>query len=129
MHTWLPDRQVPLLSRAGEQGPDAVPPDGELALKEADPALKRPKRYLVVMLNDDYTPMHFVVEILQQIFAMDESAAVRIMLDIHTKGSGICGIYTREIAETKCAQVIECARLNEHPLKCRIEPSMDDDSC
>ena len=108
-----PERQ-----RRGDLGVDVL---------EAKPKAKRPPRYLVIMLNDDYTPMNFVVEVLMRVFAMDEAHAVRTMLDVHTKGSAVCGTYTREIAETKCAQVIDIARSFEHPLMCRIEPALNDD--
>ena len=72
-----------------------------LALDEAKPRLKRPPLYGVILLNDDYTPMEFVVEILETIFGMDRAKATRIMLEVHTKGRGVCGVYTFEIAETK----------------------------
>lgn len=84
--------------------------------------LKPPLRYAVVMLNDDYTPMDFVVEILQSIFAMDEDAATQTMLRIHKKGKAVCGIYTKDIAETKAAMANQNAREHEHPLMCQIAP-------
>lgn len=93
----------------------------ELTVVEARPRLKPPPMYKVVLLNDDYTPMEFVVEVLELFFAMDREKATRVMLHVHTRGKGICGIYTREIAETKVAQVNEYAREHQHPLLCAME--------
>ncbi|MDP2325963.1 MAG: ATP-dependent Clp protease adapter ClpS, partial [Gammaproteobacteria bacterium] len=76
-----------------------------LAIEEARPQVKRPPLYRVVLLNDDYTPMEFVVEVLELIFAMDRQKATRVMLEVHTRGKGVCGVFTYEIAETKVAQV------------------------
>lgn len=78
--------------------------------------------YKVVLLNDDYTPMDFVIEVLQKIFHMDEPRATQIMLHVHTRGKGLCGIFSHEIAETKSAQVNDYAREHEHPLLCVVEP-------
>jgi ATP-dependent Clp protease adaptor protein ClpS len=89
---------------------------------QAKPALKKPRLYKVLLLNDDYTPMDFVVEVLKSFFSMDESAAVQVMLQVHLQGKGICGLFTRDIAETKVAQVNDYARKNEHPLLCSMEP-------
>ena len=83
--------------------------------------LKRPPLYQVVLINDDYTPMEFVVEILQRFFAMDRTKATRVMLEVHTKGKGVCGVFTYEIAETKVAQVIAYARQHQHPLMATLE--------
>ena len=82
---------------------------------------QRPTQYEVYLLNDDYTPMNFVVDILQHFFAMNETQAVTTMLDVHQYGKGVCGVYTHDIAETKVAQVNQCAKLNEHPLLCKME--------
>jgi ATP-dependent Clp protease adaptor protein ClpS len=82
---------------------------------------KRPSLYKVLLLNDDYTPMDFVVQILERIFGKDRDAATEIMLNVHHRGVGVCGIYTYEIAETKVTQVTEISRRNEHPLKCTME--------
>jgi len=101
--------------------------DGDLAVDEEKPRLKRPPMYKVVMLNDDYTPMDFVVEVLQMFFAMNREQATRIMLQVHTQGKAVCGIFTRDIAETKAAQVNQYARENQHPLLCEIEASGEDD--
>ncbi len=92
-----------------------------LAVEEARPRLKKPPLYRVVLLNDDYTPMEFVVQVLQKIFSMDRPAATRVMLEVHTKGKGICGVYTFEIAETKVAQVTGLAQQHQHPLLCTME--------
>ena len=92
-----------------------------LVLEEARPRLKKPSLFRVVLLNDDYTPMQFVVQVLQTIFSMDRSSATRVMLEVHTKGKGSCGVYTFEIAETKVAQVTGLAQQQEHPLLCRME--------
>ena len=85
------------------------------------PKTKRPSMYKVLMLNDDYTPMEFVVDILQRFFAMDRTKATRVMLEVHTKGKGVCGVFTYEIAETKVAQVIAYARQHQHPLMATLE--------
>lgn len=89
--------------------------------QEALPALKAPKKYKVILLNDDYTPMPFVVEVLQRFFHLDESIAMQLMLQVHMEGRAICGIYTRDVAETKVVWVNDYARLNEHPLLCTME--------
>jgi len=101
--------------------------DGDLAVAPAKPALKRPPLYKVVLLNDDYTPMEFVVEILETYFGMGREKATQVMLTVHTKGKGICGIYPRDTAETKATQVNQYARDSGHPLLCEVEPSQDDD--
>lgn len=94
---------------------------GSVELQEAKPKLKRPPMYKVLLLNDDYTPMDFVVQILQEIFSMTEEKATQIMLHVHTRGVGVCGIFTRDIAETKVALVNQAARESQHPLKCTME--------
>lgn len=101
--------------------------DGSVAVQESSPKLKRPSMYNVVLLNDDYTPMEFVVEILEIFFAMDRESATRVMLAVHTRGKAVCGTFTRDIAETKSAQVNQFARENEHPLLSEIEAVDDDD--
>ena len=77
--------------------------------------------YKVVILNDDYTPMEFVVHILENFFKMNREKATRIMLHVHTRGKGVCGVFTRDVAETKVAQVNDYARMNNHPLLCAME--------
>ena len=82
---------------------------------------KKPAMYKVLLLNDDYTPMEFVVEVLERFFGKQGDEAVRIMLHVHQKGVGVCGIYTYEIAETKVTQVVDYSRENQHPLQCTLE--------
>ena len=95
--------------------------DADLAVQTAPPELKRPM-YAVVLLNDDYTPMEFVIEILQQYFAMNLDQATQVMLTVHYEGKGVAGVYPRDIAETKANQVNNYARSQGHPLLCQIEP-------
>ena len=94
---------------------------GGVALEESKPELKKPPLFKVVLLNDDYTPMEFVVEVLEVFFRMNREQATHVMLTVHTQGKGVCGIFTRDIAETKAAQVNQYAREQEHPLLCEIE--------
>lgn len=82
---------------------------------------KQPTPYRVLLLNDDYTPMEFVVLVLQRFFRMNMEEATRVMLHVHQKGVGVCGVFSYEVAETKVAQVIEFARQNQHPLQCMLE--------
>jgi len=96
-------------------------PDSDLAVQVAKPKLKKPPLFKVVLVNDDYTPMEFVVEVLQVFFSLDQEKATRIMLHVHTKGKGVCGVYTREIAETKVAQVNQYSQERKHPLLCEME--------
>lgn len=95
--------------------------DGDLAVEEAKPKLKRPPMYKVLLLNDDYTPMEYVVHVLESFFNMDRHKATQVMLAVHTEGKAVCGTYTREVAETKVAQVIDDARSHNHPLMCTME--------
>lgn len=88
---------------------------------EEKPKLKKPPLYKVIMLNDDYTPMEFVIEMLQTYFSKSQEQATEIMLHIHQKGIGICGLYTYEIAESKATQVLDKARKNQHPLQIKLE--------
>lgn len=92
-----------------------------LSVLESRPEVKQPPLYKVVLLNDDYTPMEFVVILLEKFFAMNRETATQVMLHVHTRGKGVCGVYTREIAETKVAQVNDYARQNQHPLLCAME--------
>ena len=84
---------------------------------------KKPSMYKVILLNDDYTPMEFVVVILEKYFNKKQEEATQIMLHVHKKGVGTCGIYTYEVAETKCKAVLNFSKINEHPLQCAIEKS------
>lgn len=95
--------------------------DDGLAVQEAKPKVRRPPLYKVILLNDDYTPMDFVVHVLQQFFGMSHDKATQIMLHVHTRGIGVCGIFTRDIAETKVVQVNQFSREHQHPLKCTME--------
>jgi len=95
--------------------------DDGLAVEEARPRLKKPPMYKVVLLNDDFTPMEFVVHVLERFFRMDRAKATRVMLNVHMQGKGLCGVFVREIAETKVAQVNDYARSNHHPLLCSME--------
>lgn len=96
-----------------------------IAVLSAKPKLKRPPLYMVILLNDDFTPMDLVVEILQQYFAMDIEKATEVMLNIHYQGQGIAGVYPKDIAETKAQQVIEHARAEGYPLMCTVEMQQD----
>ncbi len=102
--------------------------EGDVVIQQQKPKLKKPPLYKVVMLNDDYTPMEFVVETLERFFSMDRERATRIMLVVHTEGKATCGVYSKDVAETKAAQVNQYARDNEHPLLCEIETVEGDDS-
>lgn len=82
---------------------------------------KKPSMYKVLLLNDDYTPMEFVVMVLQRFFNMDIEAATQVMLHVHQQGVGVCGVFTYEVAETKVTQVMDAARQNQHPLQCTLE--------
>jgi ATP-dependent Clp protease adaptor protein ClpS len=85
------------------------------------PKTKKPAMYKVLMLNDDYTPMEFVVHVLERFFQKNRDEATRIMMHVHRRGVGVCGVYTYEVAETKVTQVMDLARQNQHPLQCTIE--------
>lgn len=114
--------------RAGARDSEDEGGEGSLAVQTERPKLKRPPMYKVVMINDDYTPMEFVVETLELFFGMDREKATRVMLTVHTQGKATCGIYSRDVAETKAAQVNQYARDNEHPLLCEIEAVEGDES-
>lgn len=96
-------------------------PSDDLAVKEAKPQLKRPPLFKVFLLNDDFTPMEFVIDILKRFFAMDEDKATQVMLHVHTRGIGVCGVYSRDIAETKVRQVNDFSREHQHPLLCDMD--------
>jgi ATP-dependent Clp protease adaptor protein ClpS len=88
---------------------------------KARPKTRKPAMYKVLMLNDDYTPMEFVVHVLERFFQKNRDEATRIMLHVHRRGVGVCGAFTYEVAETKVTQVMDLARQNQHPLQCTIE--------
>ncbi len=100
--------------------------DTGVALDVAKPKLKRPPLYRVLLLNDDYTTMEFVIEVLSKVFNHSHDKAMEIMLHVHQKGAGVCGVYTREIAESKVDQVLKYAQEEKHPLQCTLEPDSDD---
>ena len=85
------------------------------------PKIKKPNMYAVVLINDDYTPMEFVIYVLQTIFKKNYDEAKQVMLLVHNEGKGICGLYPLDIAETKANQVVEFSRINQHPLECKVE--------
>ena len=95
--------------------------DDDLAVEESRPQVKRPPLYKVILLNDDYTPMDFVVHVLEIFFSVDRDNATRVMLEIHTRGKGLCGIFTHEIAESKVSLVNDYSKENQHPLLCTME--------
>ena len=90
-------------------------------LLESKPKTKKPSMYNVLLMNDDYTPMEFVVMVLEKIFNKKSDEATQIMLHVHKKGIGVCGTFTYEVAESKCKAVIDLAKKNEHPLQCTME--------
>jgi ATP-dependent Clp protease adaptor protein ClpS len=101
--------------KRGEEGP------GTGVIVKAKPKTKKPSMYKVLMMNDDYTPMEFVVHILERFFSKSRQEATRIMMHVHRRGVGICGVYTYEVAETKVTQVMDFARQHQHPLQCTLE--------
>ena len=98
---------------------------GTAVVTKTKPQTKRPNLYRVLLLNDDYTPMEFVVHVLERFFNKNQEDATRIMLHVHQNGVGECGVYTYEIAETKVTQVMDFARKHQHPLQCVMEKSSD----
>lgn len=118
-------RHLATIIRLGEDDDDEMQRGEGLSVQEIEPEQKAPPLYRVVLMNDDYTPMEFVVEVLEVFFNKDRQTATHIMLTVHTQGKGVCGIYTRDLAETKAAQVNQYAREHEHPLLAEIEESSD----
>ncbi len=110
-----PQRRASLPSLSDERG--------GVELAPARPKLKKPRLFKVVLINDDYTPMDFVVHALQRFFHLDRDRAARLTFEIHTKGRGVCGVFSREIAETKVASVNDYSRTQKHPLLCVMEPN------
>jgi ATP-dependent Clp protease adaptor protein ClpS len=106
--------------RNGGNTPGDTNPNTGVVVKTR-PRTKKPSMYKVLMLNDDYTPMEFVVHVLERFFQKTREEATRIMLHVHRRGVGVCGVYTYEVAETKVTQVMDLARQNQHPLQCTIE--------
>ena len=122
-HLYENDIRFYPMSSAGDDDANGAPDDGTergVATKSR-PKTKKPSMYRVLLMNDDYTPMDFVVQILMGIFKKTSEEAYTIMLNVHQKGVGTCGVYTFEIAETKVAQVMDAAKRNQHPLQCTLE--------
>ena len=101
--------------------PEPGEPDHGVVVAPSRPPVAHPPLYSVLLLNDDYTPMDFVVDVLMRFFPLTLESATQVMLHVHTRGRGVCGVFTREIAESKVAQVNDYARLNQHPLLCTME--------
>jgi ATP-dependent Clp protease adaptor protein ClpS len=113
--------QNPKLPRMGDER-SADEDDGRVGISvQTRAVVKRPSMYRVLLLNDDYTPMEFVVHVLERIFNKSHEEATEIMLKVHHRGVGVCGVFTFEVAETKAGQVMDLARRNQHPLQCTIE--------
>lgn len=109
---------------ASEHGGSSNRTDGQGNVMLAEPKVqtKRPPLYKVILLNDDYTPMDFVVTVLKQVFRRSHHDALNVMLEVHRSGAGLAGVYTRDIAETKVEQVVDYARISDYPLQCTLEP-------
>ena len=120
---------IELIIKATGGEEDPLEPGRDTGVLEApvEPKIKKPPLYRVVLLNDDYTPMEFVVEVLQSFFGLGREKATQVMLAVHTQGKATCGIFPRDIAETKSAQVNQYAQENQHPLISEIEAVEDDD--
>ena len=99
--------------------------DEEHGVATARPTLERPPLHKVIMLNDDYTPMEFVIHVLELFFNLDAEKATQVMLTVHTKGAAVCGVYPKDIAQTKAEYVMEYAKENQHPLMCHIDVAED----
>jgi len=97
-------------------------------VRESNPKLERPRMYQVVLLNDDFTPMEFVVELIERFFFHSREDATQIMLKVHTEGKGVCGVYTQDVAATKVVQVNQHAQEHQHPLRCELEPCNNGES-
>ncbi len=121
--TWTPSRQFPISAAGGAQPPggDDGGRSNTAIITKTKPRTKRPNLYRVLLLNDDYTPMEFVVHVLERFFNKDREDATRIMLHVHQNGVGECGVFTYEVAETKVTQVMDFARKHQHPLQCVME--------
>ena len=115
----LPYGPLQVQAATGDQDSDTDSEVGTTTKTRAKP--KKPSQYKVLMLNDDYTPMEFVVMVLKRFFSMDLEQATRVMLHVHQRGVGVCGIFPYEVAETKVNQVMDFARQNQHPLQCTLE--------
>ena len=118
---WQPSAAGPARGSNGDDSRGSDRGTGTGIVTKTRSKTKKPSLYKVLILNDDYTPMEFVVHVLERFFAKPREEAVQIMLHVHRNGVGICGVYTFEVAETKVAQVIELARKHQHPLQCTME--------
>ena len=107
--------------KPGEDNEGAGNGAGAAGVTQTKPKTQKPSLYRVLILNDDYTPMEFVVQVLETFFNKSREEATRIMLHVHKKGVGLCGVYTYEVAETKVSQVVDTARRHQHPLQCTME--------
>ena len=117
----LPPERVPRMADDDRKRRNEPGGPGTAVITKTKPQTKRPNMYRVLILNDDYTPMEFVVHVLERFFGKDHEAATRIMLHVHHHGIGECGVYTYEVAETKVTQVMDFARKHQHPLQCVME--------
>ena len=116
-----PSVRAPILA-SDENGDNGVDDEQQSGLlTKTKPKTKKPSMYKVLMLNDDYTPMEFVVYVLERFFSKNREEATQIMLHVHRRGVGICGVYTYDVAETKVNQVMDLARKEQHPLQCTLE--------
>ena len=106
---------------AGGNGDEERQGEGSVVVETAKPELKRPPMYKVLLLNDDFTPMEFVVEVLQVFFSLPREQATQVMLKVHTEGRGVCGTYPKDVASTKVEQVVQYSRQHQHPLQCAME--------
>jgi ATP-dependent Clp protease adaptor protein ClpS len=118
-----PDKSLARVRAAGDDDDfGAGDNDGQVGVAtKTRSRTKKPKQYKVLMLNDDYTPMEFVVMVLKRFFRMDLEQATRVMLHVHQRGVGVCGVFPYEVAETKVTQVMDYARANQHPLQCTLQ--------
>lgn len=117
----MDDEHEPETPDTPDDGGDSAAEEEAGVLLKTRPKTKKPAMYKVLLLNDDYTPMEFVVHIVEKFFNKNRQEATEIMLHVHRRGVGVCGIFTYEVAETKVAQVMDYARLNEQPLQCTME--------
>lgn len=115
------EKPTPLVMQADKKSGDTPPERGTQVITKSRPQVKRPNLYRVLLLNDDYTPMEFVIHVLEHFFQKDREQATRIMLHVHNHGVGECGVFTFEVAETKVTQVMDFAREHHHPLQCVME--------
>lgn len=116
-----PSSRYPIMQNDGSDRDNEDGESGTSVIAKVKPKVKKPSLYRVLLLNDDFTPMEFVVEVLARFFQMDLEAATQVMLHVHQNGVGECGVYTYEVAETKVTQVMDFSRQNQHPLQCVME--------